>query len=46
MEECDLRFGDEEQERILGVVEELLGARCGNGNLGEADDGREGEGRG
>lgn len=47
VEECDLRFGDEEQERILGVVEEVLGARCGNGHVEEGDDDRlDGEGGG
>lgn len=42
MEECDLRFSEEEQERILSVVEEMLGARVGGR---EGDVGINGEGR-
>lgn len=42
VEECDLRFSEEEQERILSVVEEMLGALVGDG---EGDDGINGEGR-
>lgn len=37
VEECDLRFSEEEQERILSVVEEVLGPRGGDRDLWEGD---------
>lgn len=43
VEECDLRFGEEEQERILAVVEEVLGPgggfEVGEGNGTNGDEG-------
>lgn len=43
VEECDLRFGEEEQERILAVVEEVLGPgggfKVGEGNGTNGEEG-------
>lgn len=38
VEECDLRFSEEEQERILAVVEEVLGVRVEKRDVGQGDD--------
>lgn len=45
VEECDLRFGEEEQERILAVVAEVLGlggvSDVGQGGeMNEEEEGR------